>query len=95
MVVSIVEADQMQLWLRLPNYACWGFAKIGIEGICMESAHMHCACNDSLCRLVSAVQVGAAATATAGAIQNYAQKQMAGQPGSQEHAKVSPTFKRG
>lgn len=38
--------------------------------------------------------VGAAATATAGAIQNYAQKQMTA-PASLEHAKVSPHFKRG
>lgn len=40
------------------------------------------------------LQVGAAATATADAIQNYAQKQTVG-PASTEHAKISPTFKRG
>jgi hypothetical protein len=44
--------------------------------------------------LLLCLQVGAAATATAGAIQNYAQKQMAAPPNG-EPAKISPHFKRG
>lgn len=54
-------------------------------------------CSDAFLLIVGClccVQVGAAATATAGAIQNYAQKQMA-TPTNGEPAKISPHFKRG
>jgi hypothetical protein len=41
------------------------------------------------------VQVGSAATATAGAIKSYADKQKATGPPNEQHAQVSPHFKRG
>lgn len=44
---------------------------------------------------VVASAVGQAAVATAGAIQSYAQKQIAKQPPNHKPATISPTFKRG